>query len=477
MDDPPVDASWSAGTVRAPDVSPPVDHRVPFGWPAVAIPHDPGLSALELRWPAGNSTAPARPADLRITVARDDREEKTVLAVAARSGRPLGRLDIRYADPHQRFGLALDAERVAIARAEGIALRVARGTSPLWIFAGGPERHRPGLVGGAAGGPAALFDRLASLDSVQSFGWMEGCVLDGLLDLADALPAHAGRVNAAIDDHLAHYLADGRLRYEDPRGRPADGRFYGIEATLPVAAIARRHPGHPVIDLAIDFWRSTMDGEGCARDGRTTAEGCYTVAYPMAVIAAHRRSAELADLAVAQLTTRRDRLWAGDCLFQRRLPDGELAYPDWARGHAWYLLGFLRTAAALRGFLGSADIAPLLAEARRCARLLLDRQGPSGLWPCFLGMPATGDETCGSAGIAAALALGHHLGCLGPPAAAAARRAWVALRAALSPDGWLGGGSQANKGGPALQRGGYRVLSGVGTGLMGQLGAILTRIG
>jgi hypothetical protein len=51
----------------------------------------------------------------------------------------------------------------------------------------------------------------------------------------------------------------------------------------------------------------------------------------------------------------------------------------------------------------------------------------------------------------------------------AARRTLKALEGQLTPDGFLGGVAQSNRGGEALQRGGYRVISQMAMGLMGQL--------
>jgi len=49
----------------------------------------------------------------------------------------------------------------------------------------------------------------------------------------------------------------------------------------------------------------------------------------------------------------------------------------------------------------------------------------------------------------------------------------VGLKTHLTPDGFLGGVSQSNKGGEALQRGSYRVIFQMAMGLMAQLVAAL----
>lgn len=79
----------------------------------------------------------------------------------------------------------------------------------------------------------------------------------------------------------------------------------------------------------------------------------------------------------------------------------------------------------------------------------------------------------GSAGIAAALALGVKAGLLSAAMREPAARAAQALSAALTPDGFLKGVAQVNKGGEALQRDDYRVISQFGMGLLAQLYAAL----
>ncbi len=138
---------------------------------------------------------------------------------------------------------------------------------------------------------------------------------------------------------------------------------------------------------------------------------------------------------------------------------------------AWHLLG---CAHSLR-WLGKAP--EVEAEFRRSAGLAMRLQSSNGLWFCFAEEPATGVETSGSAGIAAALAMGARQGVLGAEALAAARLVRAALRGYLTPDGLLGGASQENKGGDALQREGYRVMPQYGWGVYAQLMGTLDEAG
>src|SRR2546430_7314294 len=97
----------------------PDGRRCPFGWPVARI--DPGAT-LRVVW--SDTTRVAGAALLRVTVALDDREEKLVDVRTAATDAPLGRLDVRFADPHQRFGLALDAAHARRAAEEGVAVRL-----------------------------------------------------------------------------------------------------------------------------------------------------------------------------------------------------------------------------------------------------------------------------------------------------------------------------------------------------------------
>lgn len=481
--------------VRAPDIPFPADRRTPLDWSVapVTTPSQGGPTLLEQPMQAAAATA-----RLRLFVACDLRGAVRLHAHSAKTHQPLTTYDIRYPDCHQPYDAPLDRGATRLACAEGVSLSLseppphggdfADGPPTLWIFAGpkAPPERRPVLLlddlDGAPPAPAAdatdrapaLHRTLTGTGSLQPFGWMEGCVLDALYDLTITFPGD-GRARTALADHLAVYFPNGSLRYEDPRGRPADNRLYGIEATLPYAILAKLDPRDPALARAVEAWRVRADDEGCVKDAPTTAEGSYTVAYPMAAIAG-RADPSLREPALRQLRLRRVRLCRGDDLHLRLLPDGSHLYRNWARAYAWYLLGLVRTLTELRE---GADTARLWDEARRVAALALSRRNAAGIWDCYLGEPETGAETCGSAGIAAALALGTEQGQFDAGReGAAALRAWrVLTERHLTEDGWLSGGSPSNKGGEELQRSGYRMLSGVGNGLMGQLGAALVRLG
>jgi hypothetical protein len=457
-----VSAQYSVAAVREagrPETPPEV--RVHGGWPAFAVsPGEEGGPVLS--WTQRHN----EPSRFRVTVALDDREVKLVDAVLARSGRTLATLDLRSACALQPFEAVLDAGATSAASSEGIRLRLREGTTPLWLHGGDPVPTglRPHLMLTGQDGPLTEFHRrLRSLDSVQPFGWMHGCVLDGLGDL---------QAGEALNEHLSRYfLPGGRLSFEDLRSRAAEGRLAGIESTLPFAALARVEPRHPALDIAIEFWKKTQDAEGCIMDGTTTsAEGSYTVAYPLAVAGRRRHEPALEQMALRQLRIRRARLVADGALFLRHHKDQPRTFRNWARGVAWYSLGLVRTLAELHDRPGVDD---LRAEAKRAAAWAMERQAADGLWHCFVDEPQVAPDTGGSAGIAAALAIGARHGILDAAAREAAERTLRGLVPNLTPDGFLSGVAHSNRGGEELQRSDYRVILQFGMGLMGQLIAAL----
>jgi rhamnogalacturonyl hydrolase YesR len=468
-----------AASAQAPVLPLPDGKRTPFGWSAIALPL-PEQGKARFSWTAVSEQFGSTPGHLRLTTAIDDRECKTVAVRLAASGRLLGRLDIRYAHALETFALPLDSASFAAALSEGVALSLDSATSPLWLLHPDVATEAPGLAPAllpehpAETRPAAHLRWLASLNSLHTWGWMEGCVLDALEDLDAAYP-NSGFA-AARRSHLEKFFpADGSLRGETPKSEPCDDTIYGIEATLMFSALASDQPSHPWVDRAVAWWLAHANAEGAILDDTLlSAEGSYTIAYPLARVAALRRRKELARSALVQLEIRRSHLWHEDALWLRRdLHDGSRSFRNWARGVAWHFLGCARVARELAAF-PALDRAPLQADLRRLAALALTTQLPGGLWRCFLDEPDTSPDTSGSAGIAAALALSARHGWIEPaPALAAARRAEAALLLHLAADGQLGGVAQSNRGGEALQRSDYRVLSSMGAGLLGQLRATL----
>jgi hypothetical protein len=456
-------------------VEPPARQRAPFGWhfETVAAP-GPDQLPLVLAW--GDLSEGETPTAFRLAVALDERDEKVVEAALPGSGRVVGTMDLRFVTQFQLYELPLSPEDAAAVRREGLALRLLSG-SDLEVFTGGPDLpdafvpHL--LLPGEADPLTEFFARMDSLACIQQFGWMEGCVLDGLLDLA-GLPAHAG-LRRAAERHLDLFFHGKELVYENHLSEPSDGHIYGIEGTLPFAALARLHPDHPALDLARDFWLSRRDGEGAVIDGRhTTSEGAYTVGYPMALLGRARGDEELERLALLQLRLRSERLFDGFDgreFWRVRGAEGGGTNRNWARGVAWQLLGMARTLAVLRDRPDAAEV--VLAFVRLADWARGQQRRADGQWSVFVDEPELTPDAGGSAGIAAALAIGAREGWLGADARRAAEHALDGLKVRLTPDGFLGGVSQSNKGGEGLQRGPYRSLFQMGMGLLAQLIAAL----
>jgi unsaturated rhamnogalacturonyl hydrolase len=437
---------------RPPDPAP-AGKRIPFGWKGFRLDFD---APVRLAAPA--AAVPESPSRFRLAVAVDLRDESVVYAETAVSATPLGRLDVRWAGAFQLFELGLSRRDTGLAAREGIRLSRLAGTEPLLFFAPSPELpaelHPHLMTPGALPPVEEARRRLRTPAVMQQWSWKLGCVLDGLLELGEREAARR-----LIDMHFP----DGRtLVYEDPRSAPADGRVYGVEGVLCFGALARLAPEHPGVELAAEFGRRFEDR------GAVSTEGCYTVAYPLAVIARQRRDAGLRAAALAVLRRRREVLAAPEVIWQRGLP-GDLHFPNWARGVAWYLLGLVYS----MRFLGPER--DILDEFRRAARFSLALRMGNGLWPVFADDPHTGVDTSGSAGIAAALAMGARAGWLGGVEREAARQAKQALDGWLTPDGFLTGQAQENKKGEELQRSRYRAMMQLGLGLWAQLTGALSR--
>ena len=449
----------------------PAGKRVPFEWRAFAVP-EPGENGPVLRWDIRPLEQPSR---LRVTTAIDGREEKLVDVLLAESGDKIGELDLRFTPVLEPFEVLLSASRTRQVLEQGVRLSMRFGSSPVWFFKpSGDSREKqtlmPHLWIAKESDPLTAFhDRLASLNSIQPYGWMEGCVLDGLYDLWKS--TGQDRYHAALETHLNHFFDDEqRVIYESPRSEPLDGIITGIESTLPNAVIAKLDPQHPVLDDVVAYWLNTRDSENSVQDGQTTsAEGSYTVGYPMMVIGQARGDQKLIQLAVQQLRIRKKRLiYDGDC-WLRHHGDGTRTYQNWARGVAWYGLGLVRTLIQAGGVTGLDD---LKQEVERLASWVQGYQQEDGLWRCFLHENVLSD-TSGSAGIAAALALAIKYDLLSDSYSSVCQRTREGLISHLTPDGLLTGVAQSNRGGESLQRSDYRVISPMGMGLMAQLNSAL----
>lgn len=463
------------------------DQRVfPFGWDVAAVPSGRD-GELRLSWPDAETAATGE-SRLRITVARDIRTTATIEVLLAESRQRLGTIDVRYGSLFDPVELALSATDAAAVLREGAALRCSE-PEPVWIFAGpqAPTSTGPHLLVGpttqastASRWPAA-YDLLASTASMQPLGWQEGCALEGLEALATADPSRRSTIEDAISARLALYFDSRHVRYIDPRGRPVtDDWKNNVENGLMGPSLMRYLPEHPSLAQFVGSATRRAQSERVDPARRElTAEGSYTLAYPLAVLAQQREDRYLASLAISSLIARLDRLRGPDGLYLRRHADGTTTMSNWLRGAAWLTLGTSRTLEVLAPVVPRmSEVEWIRRELREVLVWLLHHQRPDGLWNCYVDAPETGVETSGSAGVATALVIASELGVIGAEAIAAARRCAAGVQEHLTGDGMLGGVSQLNKAeaGEALQRGGHRIRSHMGLGLAVQLSARLESV-
>jgi hypothetical protein len=176
---------YVAGEVARAVIAIPDGERQPLGWPVFGVAPGDAEGAV-LRWkPAARAGGPMR---FRVTVGLDMRGPFEFAVSLAGSGKELGILDVRYGHVLQPYELSLAASDATAALREGVRLRMVKGAVPAFFLH--PDAHaelpnvalRPHLLDARSAVPAAEFRRrLLSFDSVQMFGWMQDCPLDGLL--------------------------------------------------------------------------------------------------------------------------------------------------------------------------------------------------------------------------------------------------------------------------------------------------------
>jgi rhamnogalacturonyl hydrolase YesR len=296
---------------------------------------------------------------------------------------------------------------------------------------------------------------------------MEGCVLDGISTIAEK----DKRAKKILNKHLDKYFANNTLVYENLMNQRASEKITTVESILPFAMLALENPDHAMLKTAIDFCTSHANAEGVVADGtgtnrRLKTEECYTISYPLAILAKMHNRPDLEKMAIASLQARVTLLTNNDFIFQNGLESGETGYGNWARGVGWHLLGLAKSLAALPI---NAQTKALGLAFQQNAALAIRHQQANGLWSCFLHQPETGIETSGSASIAAALAYGHSQKLLPATYREAAEKCAKGLETYFTPDGFLTGSSQVNKGGEAMQRNGFRVISAYTLGFIGIL--------
>ena len=443
----------------------PEGKRLSFGWPASGI--NPGESItlkLDEKIPENNCW-------LRVSIAQQIRDEKLLHVSIPETEIYLGAIDIRFSSILVPYEFEIKKEYISKIQKHGLELTL-EAPSALWIFdTEAPEVNNqaflPHLLTSdkKEGKIDDFLNCFLSVNSIQAFGWREGTVLDGLWQIHDK--KRDRRALEAIQQHFDLFFDDQQnLVYEDGHSRPKFNRIDGIESTIPFATLARLDANHPILKTVVEGWERLKKKNGAVIDENSyTAEGCYTIAYPMAVIGKAWRDVELMQEAFTQLK-HRFVLFNDGILYLRYHGNGNYTYPNWARGAAWTLLGFARTITELKDVMEDKEI---IDKFREGIELAISMQGKNGLWHCFMHRPEVLPDTSGSAGIAAAILTGIQNGFLPESYKIHALNCWEGLQPYISPDGFLRGVAQDNRAGEKLQESDYRVIAQMGMGLMAHL--------
>lgn len=465
-------------TVKQNKMELPVGKTIPFDWKAVAI-----LGGAENILLTFNDKINAKNKKIwfRITSATDVREDVVVEVKSAKSGKIIGEFDIRYAHYMQPFQLEISKKELKLILREGVVLNLKKGSAPFWIFV--PDQNNKQiptaflphlLVSDSRKSPNLLEwkNALNSFASLSTFGWMEGCVLDGLQMLANKDSSS----KTIVMNHLSMYFDNDTLTYE-AYNNSRSGKINTVESVLPFAFLSSYNPQHSMIQHVIDYCLQHADSLGVVADGNAKnrmlkTEECYTISYPLAILARDLKRDDLLELAIVNLEARVKLLSDQGTIYQRAMQVGNKDFANWARGIGWYMLGISKTLSILPN---NERTDKIKAQFRRDAEFVMQHQQANGLWQCFIHEPETGIETSGSAIIAAAMAHAFQQGYICIQAKESAEKCYEGLQAFFTPDGFLTGTVQVNKGGESLQRNGYRVISPYTLGFLGILGISLEK--
>ena len=453
------------------DLDLPEGKRIPFGWPAFGIaPGERVTFRLQEKLNGRNLW-------LRVSVALEVWENKLLHIHIPYPNIYLGAIDIRYSAVLVPYELEIDAKYANLIQVYGLSMTL-EGSTPLWIFNGFAAKEDnsaflPCLLDSEEkrGSREDFLNCFMSVNSVQSFAWREGCVLDGLWQVYDQKGEE--RALEAIYKHFDLFFdEDQNLVYESARSAPKDNQIGGTEFALPFAVLAKTNPNHPILRKTVQTWGGWRKHTQMTPGNRSfKAEGCYTVAYPMAAIGKAWGDDELMKRSLDYL--RRSFVLMHEEQLYLQYYRGERYFKNWARGIAWFLLGYVRTISELKTNVVDEEI---VQKFRKGVNIALSYQNKNGLWNCFVDDNQSLSDTSGSAGIAAAILTGVRGGFLPEEYKKPALKCWDSLQDYLTPDGYLKGAAQDNRGGMELQRGEYRVIAQMGMGLMAQVYAEIEKI-
>ena len=142
-------------------------------------------------------------------------------------------------------------------------------------------------------------DRLLSLESLQTFGWQQGIVWDGLLELSK----NSSQAKKVLLQQLDLYFAQNSLVYCNLNNIKTVDKIHTVESILPFAILAQTNSTHSLLKTAIKFCETHANADGVIADGTgynrmVKTEECYTVSYPLAVLAKTLNRPDLANLAI-----------------------------------------------------------------------------------------------------------------------------------------------------------------------------------
>ena len=411
----------------------------------ITIQTDSPDSYLTLNWKNVNRKSLGKQPRLRLSTANGLRSFQ-YLDITLPGGDLLGTIDISMTTSYQIFELFIPVNKIDAVLKHGVEVRSRGKGEPVSFFVPGkevPDALCPHLlIPGNLSPREEFLNRFVTKAGMSNYGWEGGCVLDGLAALASAAK-NPERYQKALDNLLNLYY---------PEGAPL--RTYpSIENTSCVAQLATRQPNHPEIENALAFWKSRENERGEVVDHKqVAAEGNYTVSWPLAVISKQLNRPELAEKAIDGLRFRTKYLideHGNQWLRYRFGMDPLRTYKHWSRGNAWYFLGMAKTMDVLP------DVpADLITEFQRAAKHYVSLQDKEGMWHMFACEPETAPESSGTAGVAAALAIGMRHGWLGKEYEKPVQKALKALTDRLTPDGFLTGVAHNNRaeGGEKFQR-------------------------
>ncbi len=447
----------------------PDGQRIPFGWPATGL--SPGESVVfKIR-----KKIPKKELWFRISVAQEIWDRKLLHIHLPETGIYLGTVDIRSSSILVPYEVKIDTKYISEINQQGLKMTL-ESTSPFWFFnhpatSTNNSAFLPHLLSSEkeSGTITSFLDCFLSINSIQAFGWREGTVLDGLWQLYQL--KNNNDALKTIHQHFDLFFDDKQnLMYENAKSKPNDNRVDGIESTIPFATLARINPNHPILKTVVKGWKELEKENGMVIDGTmVSAEGCYTVSYPMAVIGKAWQDNTLKRNALEQLK-HRFVLINNNQLNLRYYSKGRYTYPNWARGAAWILLGFSRTISELQGEIRDKEVIKKFEEA---VEIAISMQRTDGLWSCFMHKQNSLPDTSGSAGISAAILTGIRNGFLPAKYKANAEKCRDTILNYITPDGFLTGVAQDNRGGVELQESDYRVIAQMGMGMLAQLYAEL----